>query len=76
MDLQNTTTDSQMSYNYALYGNHLSAKLLETYLETLKHQIGHPPTEFLALNNPLSQYCLVFLGFLNFMFKGKSSENT
>ena len=22
-----------------------------------------------ALNNPLSQYCLVFLGFLNFMLK-------
>ena len=27
-----------------------------------------------ALNNPLSQYCLVFLAFLNFMSKNKLSE--
>ena len=27
-----------------------------------------------APNNPLSQYCLVFLAFLNFMSKNKSSE--
>ena len=89
------TTDSQMGYNYAFWGNHLSRKLSETYLEPLRHQIGHLLTEkskeFLesklykkvasqvihgALNNPLSQDCLVFLGFLNFMFKGKSSEKT
>ena len=27
-----------------------------------------------ALSNPLSQYCLVFLAFANFMSKNKSSE--
>ena len=59
-------------------GNRLSGKLSETYLKSLKHQKGHPPTEKSkeitetklykkvakqviqgALNNPLSQYCLV-----------------
>ena len=29
-----------------------------------------------ALNNPVSQHYLVFLGFLNFMFRDKSSEKT
>ena len=73
----------------------LSGKLSETYLEPLKHQIGHPPTEkseeisetklhkkaasqpiYGPLNNPVSLHYLVFLGFLNFMFRDKSSGKT
>ena len=81
------TTDSQMGYNYALQGNRLSylkpmkhqkghppteksKEITETKLyKKAASQVIHG-----ALNNPLSQYCLVFLAFVNFMSKNKSSE--